>query len=220
MSSRLNRRKFLGMSGATMMTGVLANASGQIAHSAAESPSRSPGAGSPLAKRPNLILFMPDEMRADSLACYGNPVTRTPNFDRLAAEGMRFSDFYVGSSVCSPSRAALMTGCYPQRVGLPVVLDWSELHAGPERAGAAAGFLLLAGNLGGVILVLIIQGLIGNPYLSLGVLSVMGLLGLALATRLPARTSAGAGNPGGPGNADGSGGSAGPREAGTATKGE
>jgi cyanate permease len=71
--------------------------------------------------------------------------------------------------------------------GLPVVLDWSELHAGPERAASAAGFLLLAGNLGGVVLVLIVQAVIGNPYLSLGVLSVAGLAGLALAFRLPAR---------------------------------
>jgi predicted MFS family arabinose efflux permease len=70
---------------------------------------------------------------------------------------------------------------------LPVVLDWSELHSGPERAGAAVGFLLLAGNLGGVVLVLIVQGVIGNPYLSLGALSVAGLAGLALAARLPAR---------------------------------
>ena len=74
--------------------------------------------------------------------------------------------------------------------GLPVVLDWSESHAGPERAGAAAGFLLLAGNLGGVILVLIIQAVIGNPYLSLGALSVACLAGLVLATRLPARSTA------------------------------
>jgi MFS family permease len=72
---------------------------------------------------------------------------------------------------------------------LPVVLDWSELHAGPERAGAAVGFLLLAGNLGGVILVLIVQGLIGNPYYSLGALSAAALAGAALATRLPARTA-------------------------------
>jgi hypothetical protein len=70
-----------------------------------------------------------------------------------------------------------------------VVLDWSELHAGPERAGAAVGFLLLAGNLGGVVLVLILQGLIGNPYLSLGALSAAALAGVALATRLPARTA-------------------------------
>lgn len=70
--------------------------------------------------------------------------------------------------------------------GLPVVLDWSELHAGPERAGGAAGFLLLAGNLGGVILVLIVQAVIGNPYLSLVALAAACLAGLALATRLPA----------------------------------
>jgi len=70
--------------------------------------------------------------------------------------------------------------------GLPVVLDWSELDAGPERAGGAAGFLLLSGNLGGVILVLLVQVAIGNPYLSLGILSAACLGGLALAVRLPA----------------------------------
>src|SRR5262244_1553814 len=70
--------------------------------------------------------------------------------------------------------------------GLPVVLDWSELHAGPERAGAAAGFLLLAGNLGGVVLALIVQAVIGNPYASLGALALTCLAGFALATRLPA----------------------------------
>jgi predicted MFS family arabinose efflux permease len=71
--------------------------------------------------------------------------------------------------------------------GLPVVLDWSELHAGTERAGSAAGFLLLAGNLGGVVVILVVQALLGNPYLSLAAMSVAGLAGLALATRLPAR---------------------------------
>jgi predicted MFS family arabinose efflux permease len=71
--------------------------------------------------------------------------------------------------------------------GLPVVLDWSELHAGPDRAGAAAGFLLLAGNLGGVVLVLIVQVLLGNPYLALAALSVVALPGIWLASRLPAR---------------------------------
>ena len=76
---------------------------------------------------------------------------------------------------------------------LPVVLDWSELHTGPERAGAAVGFLLLAGTLGGVVLVLIVQGVIGNPYLSLLALSVAGLAGLALSTRLPARVTGGTG---------------------------
>jgi hypothetical protein len=74
--------------------------------------------------------------------------------------------------------------------GLPVSLDWSELHAGPQRAGTAAGFLLLAGNLGGTVFVLVIQALIGNPYLALAAMSVIALPGLALATRLPARVTA------------------------------
>ena len=80
---------------------------------------------------------------------------------------------------------------------LPVALDWSELHSGPERAGAAVGFLLLAGNLGGVVLLLIVQIVIGNPYASLGVLSAAALAGLALSTRLPARvgTAASQGGP-------------------------
>jgi len=71
------------------------------------------------------------------------------------------------------------------------VLDWSELHSGPERAGAAVGFLLLAGNLGGVILVLIVQGVIGNPYLSLAALSVAGVAGLAVSAKLPASAQEG-----------------------------
>jgi MFS family permease len=73
--------------------------------------------------------------------------------------------------------------------GLPVSLDWSELHAGPQRAGTAAGFLLLAGNLGGTLFVLVIQAVIGNPYLSLAAISVLALPGLALAARLPARVT-------------------------------
>lgn len=70
---------------------------------------------------------------------------------------------------------------------LPIALDWSELHTGPERAGSAVGFLLLAGNLGGVVLLLVVQGVIGNPYASLGVLAAAALAGLALSARLPAR---------------------------------
>jgi len=59
---------------------------------------------------PNLILFMPDELRADALACYGNPVARTPNFDRLAAEGVRFASCHVQFPVCGASRCSLLTG--------------------------------------------------------------------------------------------------------------
>jgi predicted MFS family arabinose efflux permease len=103
--------------------------------------------------------------------------------------------------------------------GLPVVLDWSELHAGPERAGAAAGFLLLAGNLGGVILALIVQAVIGNPYLSLGALALAGLAGLALATRLPARSAGTIAHPGTAPEAEGAPDANPARDAGTAPEG-
>lgn len=72
---------------------------------------------------------------------------------------------------------------------LPVVLDWADVHAGPERQGSAVGFLMMAGNLGGLILVLVVQPFIGSPYLSLGVLAAVALLGLPVVLRLPARTS-------------------------------
>lgn len=58
----------------------------------------------------NLILFMPDELRDDALACYGNPLTRTPNFDRLAREGARFANCHVQYPICGPSRCSLLTG--------------------------------------------------------------------------------------------------------------
>lgn len=83
--------------------------------------------------------------------------------------------------------AALFVDGFFLLAGLPVALDWSEQKAGPQRAGAAAGFLLLAGNLGGVVLVLIVQGLLGNPYLSLAGIAVAALLGAVLVSRLPAR---------------------------------
>ncbi|MHB8487726.1 MAG: MFS transporter [Candidatus Dormibacteria bacterium] len=71
---------------------------------------------------------------------------------------------------------------------LPVVLDWSAIHAGIAREGAAAGFLLMSGNLGGVVLVLVIQGVMGNAYLPPGALAVISLLGLPLALGLPGRS--------------------------------
>src|SRR6185369_15486435 len=52
------------------------------------------------------------------VGCFGSPNIKTPNLDRMATQGMRFTDFYVGQAVCSASRAALLTGCYPNRVGI------------------------------------------------------------------------------------------------------
>ena len=70
---------------------------------------------------------------------------------------------------------------------LPIALDWSELEAGPERAATATGFLLLAGNLGGAVLVLAVQVVVGNPYVALGAFAALALPGVLVASRLPAR---------------------------------
>jgi len=65
----------------------------------------------------NYLLFYPDEMRAESLACYGHPVVQTPNFDRVAAEGTVFENAYSTHPVCAPSRASLVTGWFPHVQG-------------------------------------------------------------------------------------------------------
>src|SRR5687768_16861095 len=72
-------------------------------------------------RAPNVVLILADDLGYNDLSCYGAPLINTPRIDRMAAEGVRFTDFYVAGSVCTPSRAALMTGCYPKRVGLAEV---------------------------------------------------------------------------------------------------
>lgn len=69
---------------------------------------------------PNVVIIFIDDMGYGDLGCYGSEVNDTPHVDRLAAEGMRFTDHYSASPVCTPSRAALLTGCYPGRVGFDV----------------------------------------------------------------------------------------------------
>jgi arylsulfatase len=67
---------------------------------------------------PNVVLVFTDDMGYGDLACYGAKGVRTPNIDRMAQEGMRFTSFYVAQAVCTASRAALLTGCYSNRVSL------------------------------------------------------------------------------------------------------
>ena len=70
----------------------------------------------PNARKPNVIYILADDLGYGDLSCYGQKKFQTPNIDRLATEGMKFTDHYSGSTVCSPSRACLMTGQHPGRI--------------------------------------------------------------------------------------------------------
>ncbi len=91
---------------------------------------------------PNFILIFVDDLGYGDLSGFGHPTIRTPNLDRMAAQGVRLTSFYVGSPACTPSRAALLTGRYPSRSGMHHVL-------GPEsQTGLPASEITLAEALG------------------------------------------------------------------------
>jgi arylsulfatase A-like enzyme len=76
----------------------------------------------PITKTPNVILIFMDDMGYGDLSCYGASTYRTPNIDKLANEGIRFTNFLATQPICTASRTALMTGCYPNRVNLTAAL--------------------------------------------------------------------------------------------------
>src|SRR5690349_2442469 len=79
------------------------------------------------ADKPNIVLILADDLGYADVGVYGAKEFSTPNIDRLAKEGIRFTDFHVAQAVCSASRAALMTGCYPNRVGITGALEpWDK----------------------------------------------------------------------------------------------
>jgi len=119
MSDEITRRGFLVLAGTTIAAGCAPSSfSGRQA-------SR---------KHPNIIFIFIDDLGYGDLSCYGNKDVKTTNIDRLAAEGMRFTQFYVNSPICSPSRVAMTTGMYPARWRINSYLSSREANKKRDMA--------------------------------------------------------------------------------------
>lgn len=125
-SSRRSSRLFSGLLSSGLLSGLFAVAclpGHPVAHAAdTATPAPATATATVTASRedtpPNVIVIFADDLGWGDLSCYGHPTIRTPHLDRMAAEGMRFTQFYSGASVCTPSRAALLTGRLPIRSGM------------------------------------------------------------------------------------------------------
>ena len=89
--------------------------------------------------RPNIVFILVDDQGYYDLGCYGASEVKTPRIDAMAAEGTRFTDYYAAAPICSPSRAGLLTGCYPRRVGNHI---W--VHRADSRSGIHPDELTIA----------------------------------------------------------------------------
>lgn len=106
-----------------------------------------PAAISLAAERPNVLLIVSDDQGYHDLGCYGSSEVKTPHLDRLAAGGVRLSDFYVAWPACTPSRASLLTGRYPQRNGIYDMIrneapDYGKRYPNRIPAGSVSTELL------------------------------------------------------------------------------
>ncbi|MFB0554955.1 MAG: sulfatase [Phycisphaerae bacterium] len=136
--TRRNFLKTMGLSATTLVTQSCASISQSITGKASED-------------KPNIIFILADDLGWAELGCYGNKFNETPNLDKLASEGMRFTEAYAAAPVCSPYRAALMTGQYPGRVGITDYLrpndtkhlstDYVTIAEMLGRAGYATGII-------------------------------------------------------------------------------
>jgi len=116
------RRQFLKAIGFGAVTMAMQGCTGDPGLSAGDGPAR----------KPNFVFFLIDDMGWTDVGCYGSSFYETPNIDRLAAEGMRFTDAYAACPVCSPTRASILTGKYPARLG---ITQWIGARQKPTRYG-------------------------------------------------------------------------------------
>lgn len=140
--ANLNRREFLVVSGGVAL--ALSGISGLLAADGVPGSSRR-------MRRPNIIFVLADDLGWGELGCYGNSYNETPNLDKLARQGMRFTNAYSAAPVCSPTRAAFMTGQCPARVGITDYLrpddrkhlstDYVTLPKLLKRAGYTTGLV-------------------------------------------------------------------------------
>lgn len=93
------------------------------------------------AKTPNVIIFLADDMGAGDVGCFGCRDIQTPNIDALARAGVRLTNFYVAAPICAPSRAALLTGRYPNRIGMSTE---KNIESGMDKPGIPATEVTLA----------------------------------------------------------------------------
>ncbi|MFO0852602.1 MAG: sulfatase-like hydrolase/transferase [Gemmataceae bacterium] len=109
------------------------------------------GCASRLTASPNIVLIYADDLGYADLGCYGATGWATPNLDRLAAQGVRFTDFHVAQPVCSASRAALLTGCYPNRLGIHGALGPNATHGISDTELTLAQMLKAKGYATGMV---------------------------------------------------------------------
>jgi arylsulfatase A-like enzyme len=140
----LGRRNFLGMMSAAALSSALPHSlKGAMAPTLLKGPRTS---------RPNIVFFLIDDLGFGDLGCYGNTFCETPNIDRLARQGMRFTNAYASAPVCSPSRASILTGQSPARLHLTqwipgVVYPHKKLREAASAQHLASGTVTIAEQL-------------------------------------------------------------------------
>jgi arylsulfatase A-like enzyme len=107
-------------------------------------PGSSPAIEGRRLRLPNFVFILADDLGYQDIGCFGSTKNRTPNLDRMAAEGTRFTSFCSTSGVCTPSRSSLMTGCYPRRVGLHEDEDGEWVLFPVARKGLHPGEITVA----------------------------------------------------------------------------